>query len=119
MDVTNILNIQALDFDIWGFHVKANLMMSIIILATIGGCWIWYKRKTLIISQIAERNNNELERIKLNHAELEANRKKPTWCHACEVNRVYIGKSIQENVYACPKCKSRRNLRELYDCFPK
>lgn len=125
MDLTNLLNIQALDFDIWGFHVKANLIMSVIILIVIAGCWFWNRRKILKFSQLAEQlnqqreqHNYELEKIKLEQAVIEANRKKPTWCHACDVNMVFSGyaklpsdvlnksdSGLRKAICECPKCK--------------
>lgn len=144
MDLTKLINIQALDFDIWGLHVKANLIMSILILVTILGCWIWYKRKLLDISRLAEQHKVEQERHKFEIekysleleklkqeqlflkqeqsfklSELEANRKKPTWCHACDVNRVFLDwvpvpgdETYIIKRYICPSCKSTDYCRK-------
>ncbi len=88
MGLTDLLNIQALDFDIWGFHVKANFIMSIIMLIIITGCWIWNRYRISKLSQISAQYNYKLEQLKLDQAALEANRKKPTWCHVCDTNMV-------------------------------
>ncbi|MBX9866045.1 MAG: hypothetical protein K2Y14_03965 [Burkholderiales bacterium] len=127
MDVTKILSIQALDFDIWGFHVKANLIMSVFILFIITGCWIWYKyhisKQALIKEKLAneksirdfeiEKQKLILEEVKLKQAKLDSNRKKPTWCHACDVNRVFKdwvpAPGYEDYIikrYICPCCKS-------------
>lgn len=98
MDVTNLLNIHALDFYIWGFHIKATLMMSIIILIVIAVCWLWNRRRVLNLQNLVE------------------NRKKSTWCQACDVDMILNGTTTKEYstgsrtypVYKCPKCQLQR-----------
>lgn len=94
MNLTDILNIQALDFDIWGIHVKANLMMSIIIVLIITACWFWNKYTNKKSQQLTE------------------NRKRPTWCQNCDISMKFIKSLTHSNRYECPKCGQYRLIDE-------
>lgn len=97
----NILTIQALDFDIWGLHIKANLMMSVLILIAFVSCWVWYKRCLLKQKSQDTKFNQEFNT-------LIENRKKPTWCQLCDINMEFTKLTrdgFKSSGYICPKCK--------------
>lgn len=72
----------------------------------------WLKTESLDKEREYNLKSKELdiEEQKLKLAELEANRKKPTWCPACDINMITIttklrlGYGTQRSDFQCPKC---------------
>jgi hypothetical protein len=80
----------------------------------------WLKTESLEKERqyILKSKELEIEEQKLEQAKLESNRKKPTWCHACDVNMestkvemFAMGKSIgPKPTLKCPKCGLIRKI---------
>lgn len=80
----------------------------------------WLKTESLEKERqyILKSKELEIEEQKLEQAKLEANRKKPTWCHACDVNMIFSGyaklpsdvmnksdSGLRKAICRCPKCE--------------
>lgn len=94
----------ALNFDLWGGKVEVNLIMSIILLATVAFCWIWYKMRGLNSQHEYMLSRNKKLKYDYKLKKRQQNLRLINYCPKCDqwMKQNYIA------VFVCEQCGLER-----------